>query len=140
MKAWGGRRAQRLVAVVLASKGTTCHLCGGDGADSADHDPPRSRLVALGVPDPDLLLWLWPAHLSCNVRRKARALDEALRVELRERRRADLGLAPSTSDARLSPSIAARRPRSFEPAIASEGKPPALSPESSRKSPEEVRS
>lgn len=117
MKRWGGRHSTRLVAHTLASKGTTCHLCGLPGADSADHDPPRSRLLALGVLDPDLPEWLWPAHLSCNKRRKARPIDADLRAELHEARLADLGLAPDPTAARLSPALAARRPRSsFESA------------------------
>lgn len=111
MKRWGGRESTRLVRLTLASKGDTCHLCGLAGADSADHDPPRSRLLSLGVPNPDLPVWLWPAHLSCNWRRNARPIDEALRVELREARLADLGLAPDPTAARLSPALAARRPR-----------------------------
>lgn len=48
MTSWGGRRAQAMVALVLATYGDTCHLCGHPGADSADHlvcradDPART--------------------------------------------------------------------------------------------------
>lgn len=117
MKRWGGRESTRLVTYTLATKGDTCHLCGLPGADSADHDPPRSSLVRLGVPNPDLPEWLWPAHLNCNRRRKARPLDDPLRAELREARLSDLGLVADPTTARLSPALAARRPSgSFESA------------------------
>ena len=82
MKQWGGRRVARLVAATLASKGTVCHLCLEPGADSADHDPPRSVLVRDGVPDPDALRFLYPAHLRCNVIRKARPVTPQLRAEI----------------------------------------------------------
>lgn len=64
-KKWGGRRAARLRSATLDAYGTTCHLCGGPGADSADHLIPRS---AGGT---DTLDNLRPAHLSCNQRRGA---------------------------------------------------------------------
>lgn len=57
---WGGRAAQRLVRHVLAVKGTRCHLCGGPGADTADHLTPRSKGGT------DALTNLEPAHMSCN--------------------------------------------------------------------------
>lgn len=57
---WGGRRADRLRRATLEAYGTTCHLCGRPGADSADHLIPRS----LG--GPDTLENLRPAHLACN--------------------------------------------------------------------------
>ena len=111
MRRWGGRESTRLVALTLATKGTACLLCGLGGADSADHDPPRSALLRMGVPNPDLPEWLWPAHLSCNKRRRARPITEQLTTELREARLADLGLADDPTTARLSPALAARRPR-----------------------------
>lgn len=43
MSRWGGREAQRLTALTLATYGRVCWLCGHDGADSADHVLPRSR-------------------------------------------------------------------------------------------------
>lgn len=76
---WGGRRAQRTVALVLATYGDVCHLCGHDAADSADHIEPRAD----GGP-----VWdvdnLRPVHhrpcptcgLRCNVRRGARPVSE----------------------------------------------------------------
>ena len=83
-RTWGGTHARTLTAVVLNRKGTTCHLCGGDGADSADHDPPRSVLIRAGVPDPDALRFLFPAHWQpCNNHRKARPLTDELRAECR---------------------------------------------------------
>lgn len=82
---WGGRRAQRLVNACLTLKGRTCHLCGLGGANSADHEPARSVLIAAGIQDPDAMRFLFPAHLSCNIDRKARPITDALRTELRER-------------------------------------------------------
>ncbi|MFW9180579.1 HNH endonuclease [Corynebacterium striatum] len=83
MRRWGGRRATALVQATLATYGTRCHLCGRDGADSADHVVPRS----LGGPDE--LANLRPAHRSCNFRRGNLPLAEwrrrfpiASRVEL----------------------------------------------------------
>lgn len=86
MKAWGGRRAQRLVLATLTNKGRTCHLCELGGANSADHEPPRSVLIQAGVQDPDALRFLFPAHLPCNIERKARPITDALRAELRDNR------------------------------------------------------
>jgi hypothetical protein len=106
---WGGRRAQRLVAATLADKGTTCHLCGLEGADSADHDPPRSTLIASGVPNPDAPGYLLPAHyLPCNALRGARPITPALRAECRAARLAALGQLETAVP--LSPRFADRRP------------------------------
>jgi hypothetical protein len=62
--------------------GTVCHLCGEDGADSADHEPPRKYL--------DPALWYdptygRPAHRKCNVERNATLLPSGLiqRVDTR---------------------------------------------------------
>jgi hypothetical protein len=41
---WGGRAARRWVAAVLATYGTTCHLCHHGQADSGDHVRPRIQL------------------------------------------------------------------------------------------------
>lgn len=110
MKAWGGRRVRRLIVAVLAFRGTTCHLCGLPGADSADHDPPRSVLIESGVPDPDLLVYLFPSHrLPCNVSRGARPITDELRAELRAKRLAYLGYR--ADDAALSPRFASRARR-----------------------------
>ncbi len=112
MKAWAGRRVQQLIAVVLEVKGTVCHLCGLDGANSADHDPPRSVLIAAGVPDPDALEYLFPSHrYPCNVTRKARPITEQLRAELLTLRRRYLERLEHARA--LSPRLARRRP-SFE--------------------------
>lgn len=89
MSAWGGRKVRRLTLVTLATKGTTCHLCGEDGADSPDHDPPREDLVQAGVPNPDALVYLWPSHRLCNYRRNRRPITDDLREELRRKRRRD---------------------------------------------------
>lgn len=75
-QAWGGRYAQRLNHLTLEVYGTVCHLCGHDGADSADHVTPRS----LG--GSDNIGNLRPAHhrrcptcgIRCNTARGARPL------------------------------------------------------------------
>jgi hypothetical protein len=88
--AWAGSRVRRLTTAVLTAKGTTCHLCSLPGADSPDHDPPRSTLIAQGWPDPDALRFLFPSHRLCNIRRKRRPITDELRTELRTARLADL--------------------------------------------------
>lgn len=102
---WGGRRAAELTAATIATKGSLCHLCGLDGATSADHDPPRRDLIARGVLDPDLLEFLFPAHLLCNQRRGLRPVTDELRAELRARRLEELETV-----GRLSPLLEQRRP------------------------------
>lgn len=108
MKAWAGRRVAAIVRLVLNEKGRACHLCGDGGADSADHDPPRQDLIDQGVRDPDALEFLFPAHLICNKRRQRRPITDALRDELRRRRRADIDRMNATSA--QSPALARRRP------------------------------
>lgn len=70
MTAWGGRLSQRLTRLTLDTKGTVCHLCGQDGADTADHVVPRSK------GGPDSLENLEPAHGSCNYARQDRTMAE----------------------------------------------------------------
>jgi 5-methylcytosine-specific restriction endonuclease McrA len=70
VRSWGGRKAQTLTAACLAAWGTMCHLCGRDGADTADHVVPRS---AGGL---DVLANLRPAHAACNYARQDTPLDE----------------------------------------------------------------
>lgn len=106
MSSWSGRRAQALTAACLTMKGRVCHLCLLDGATSADHDPPRQDLLELHVPDPDDLVYLFPAHLKCNQRRARRPITDDLRAELRARRLADL----EPPHPRLSSTLEARRP------------------------------
>ena len=65
---WGGRRAQRLVQLTLATYGDTCHWCGLPGADSADHLIPRSH------GGDDSLDNLRPIHRRCNSSRGNRPL------------------------------------------------------------------
>lgn len=136
MSEWSGRKVRRLVNLVLHVKGRTCHLCGLGGADSADHDPPRSELVARGVPDPDALEYLWPSHkLPCNIARGARPITAGLRAELRAKRLSSLG--QSAADATLSPRFASRRP-SFFPTAVEPGRSSCLfSPRPSGKNPED---
>lgn len=70
MTTWGGHQAQRLTALCLAEYGTTCHLCGKPGANTADH------LIARRYGGPNELWNLRPAHKSCNSSRGARPLGE----------------------------------------------------------------
>jgi hypothetical protein len=87
VSAWGGRKVATLTALVLANKGTICHLCDDDGADSPDHDPPRDDLIRAGVPNPDALVYLWPAHRRCNIIRGKRPITPALKLEISTKRR-----------------------------------------------------
>lgn len=69
---WGGRRAQQYTAECLRIHGTTCHICGLPGANSADHLVPKSI-------DPSLT-WsmdnLRPAHKACNSSKGNRRSDD----------------------------------------------------------------
>lgn len=67
---WSGRFAAELTAATLASKGTTCHLCGLAGATTADHVTPRSQ------GGPDTVDNLEPAHRACNSARGVMPLAE----------------------------------------------------------------
>jgi hypothetical protein len=114
---WSGRKVRRLVDLTLMAKGTTCHLCGLEGANSADHDPPRDDLLRAGVPDPDALVFLWPAHrLPCNIARGKRPITDDLRAELRRKREAFI--AAGSPSAGLSPRFRARFPHPNTPAEA----------------------
>lgn len=57
------RRRNHLTALTLTTYGRTCHLCRGEGADSADHLIPRSKGGA------NELYNLRPAHRACNTAR-----------------------------------------------------------------------
>lgn len=63
---WAGnaRRRLRLVRLVLATKGRTCHLCGQTGATTADH------LIPWSHGGPNDLANLEPAHQGCNSARQ----------------------------------------------------------------------
>lgn len=69
---WAGnaRRRMRLVAEVLARKGRTCHLCGQDGATTADH------LVPWSHGGRNVLANLAPAHQGCNSARQDQPLTQ----------------------------------------------------------------
>lgn len=125
-RTWSGRRVRVLVDATLATKGRVCHLCQLEGADSADHDPPRSELLAAGVLNPDTLEYLFPSHrYPCNVGRGARPITPELRAEMRTKRLAAEGRAESAAP--LSPRFASRRP--FFPTDAPPGSPrPSVSP------------
>lgn len=71
--AYSGRRVRAFVDRVLAHYGTTCHLCGRDGANSADHVIPRSKGGAVWD-----LTNARPSHHKCNLRRGAQDLDAYL--------------------------------------------------------------
>ena len=86
LPAWGGRYAQRLTAATLAAKGTVCHLCRTDGADTADHLRPRSTSAD------DSLANLAPAHQGCNSLRGDMPLEQWFAAHPIPRRPA---LAPS---------------------------------------------
>lgn len=105
---WGGRRAQTLVAATLSSKGRTCHLCGLQGANSADHQPPRSELIRAGIADPDALRFLFPAHLLCNIVRKARPITAELRAECRTKLLAAARVGTPARSARFADRLAGR--------------------------------
>lgn len=66
---WSGRYARTMTALTLETYGTTCHLCGGPGATTADHVIPRQ----LG--GDNSLENLRPAHLSCNSSRGSMTLE-----------------------------------------------------------------
>lgn len=102
VRPWGGRRTQRLTRAVIAQKGDICHLCLQPGADSPDHNPPRSVLIALGVPDPDAMRFLFPSHLRCNVRRRARPVTDQLRAELAKARAGQLTTPATRRSARFA--------------------------------------
>lgn len=59
-RTWGGRKTYAITALVLATYGTSCHLCGGGGANSPDHVVPRSKGGGHELAN------LRPAHRSCN--------------------------------------------------------------------------
>lgn len=107
---WGGRAVRPLVNAVVVRDGGVCWLCDLLGADSADHEPPRSHLVKLGVPNPDDPAYLRASHLICNKRRGRRPVTPALKAELHRRRLEDLARIEVTA----SPSPRFTHRRSFE--------------------------
>lgn len=71
MSEWGGRKAQQLTALCLATYGDICHLCDRPGADTADH------LIARKRGGDDSIDNLRPAHQSCNSVRGDRSVSWA---------------------------------------------------------------
>ncbi|GAA1007972.1 hypothetical protein GCM10009551_088810 [Nocardiopsis tropica] len=67
---WGGRKVAELYALVIATYGPICHLCGSDGADSIDH------VITQHAGGGDELENLRPAHGGCNSARGAMTLIE----------------------------------------------------------------
>lgn len=121
MSEWGGRKVAQLVALTLGTKGSVCHLCGLEGADSADHNPPRSVLVASGVANPDDPGYLFPAHRRpCNHSRGARPITDELRAELRAKR---LAFVDEHQVATTSARFARTRPTFLRAATTAEGSP-----------------
>ena len=68
MARWGGRKSPEFRARVFATWGTVCWLCGGDGADTADHVIPRSKGGDNSTENGR------PAHRSCNSRKGDRLM------------------------------------------------------------------
>lgn len=67
---WGGRGAQRLTQLVLATYGNVCHLCGGRGATTADHVIPRSHGGDNSLEN------MRPAHARCNSQRGNMSIEQ----------------------------------------------------------------
>jgi 5-methylcytosine-specific restriction endonuclease McrA len=80
------KRRAKVTAEVLEVWGGNCHLCGRDGADTADHIVPRS------AGGPHTLDNLRPAHQACN---QARGDMPLARWHLRRVRPRRAPLAPS---------------------------------------------
>lgn len=72
MSEWGGSRVPKLRAQVIATYGTTCHLCREPitGLVSVDHVITRSNGGS------DDLSNLRPAHESCNYSRGDKPIEE----------------------------------------------------------------
>lgn len=70
LRKWSGWYGQKWRGIVLQVYGTTCHLCGKPGANSADHIIPRSK------GGNDTLENLRPAHQQCNAARTDMSLGE----------------------------------------------------------------
>lgn len=60
-----GSRFQKNRDALLACK-PRCVLGCGRTATIAHHDPPRRRLIASGIANPDDLIWLKPVCHSCH--------------------------------------------------------------------------
>jgi 5-methylcytosine-specific restriction endonuclease McrA len=86
-RSWGGRKVAQFRALVLATYGTTCHLCERPGADSPDHIVPVCEAPHLEWD----LANVRPAHRNCNYSRGSMPLDQWFAQ--RETRR--VALAPS---------------------------------------------
>lgn len=78
-----GRPWRRLIPVVLRRDGGTCHLCGRQGADTADHLVPHAHGGS------DQLDNLKAAHRWCNRVRGDRPIEVA---------RADIARRLATAD------------------------------------------
>ena len=70
MAEWTGDYARKWTRLTLAHYGTICHLCGQDGATTADHRIPRSQGGS------DTLGNLRPAHKHCNIVRRTQPLSQ----------------------------------------------------------------
>lgn len=70
LRPWAGRYAQQMSRLTLSTYGTICHLCGRDGAKTADHIVPRAAGGS------DALSNLRPAHLLCNALRRDMPIEQ----------------------------------------------------------------
>lgn len=70
LRPWAGRYAQQMSKLTLSTYGTICHLCGRNGAKTADHIVPRAAGGS------DALSNLRPAHLLCNALRRDMPLEQ----------------------------------------------------------------
>lgn len=67
----GSRRWREvIIPQVLRRDGGICHLCGGPGAETADH------LIPVAHGGSDNMTNLAAAHIPCNQRRGARPLGQ----------------------------------------------------------------
>lgn len=71
MPARTGRPWQRIKRRIIRRDGGVCHLCGQQGADTADH------LVPFSQGGSDAPANLKAAHVDCNRRRGARSVEVA---------------------------------------------------------------
>jgi hypothetical protein len=84
-----GRPWRRARAQILAES-TVCWLCGHEGAQDADHDPPLKQLEALGL-NPADPRYLKPAHgvkgcPTCRRKCNQEKGDRAARPQVKQSR------------------------------------------------------
>jgi 5-methylcytosine-specific restriction endonuclease McrA len=72
-----GAHIRMFFLAVVREYGTTCHLCGGPGADTVDHLIPTSVNPTLRWEMSNAR----PAHYSCNSKRRAAPLSGEWQTE-----------------------------------------------------------